>query len=196
MPDFPQPDFPQQGAPRNKATLRGWITFLAATLGLFTGLCTLFALVVTAAQAWQEHTRAHWPETTAQVQQCNLTIYTRRRELYWIDCSVRYTVRGEDLVAHIHSRSTPAPRHVIAQYPANQFESMQDWVDDHPEGTPITVHYDPANHGKAVLVNSDMPLGGPQTPTNLKLLCFFGVSCIVLVTIARTARPRPVTPKN
>jgi hypothetical protein len=30
------------------------------------GLCTTFALVVTAAQAWQEHAQARWPEVTAR----------------------------------------------------------------------------------------------------------------------------------
>jgi hypothetical protein len=67
---------------------------------------------------------------------------------------------------------------------------MQEWVDGHPEGTEIVVHYDPANHNKAVLVTTDMPLGGPRTPNNVKLLGFFAVSCAVLLTIARVARQR------
>jgi len=52
------------------------------------------------------------------------------------------------------------------------------------------VHYDPANHKKAALVTTDMPLGGPPTPNNLKLLEFSAVSCVVLLAIARIARPR------
>ena len=180
-----------QGAPRNKPGLRGWITAVTALLGLFTGLCTLFALVVTAAQAWQEHTWTQWPETTAQILRCSLDIYRSRTESYWINCSVSYLVHEEETAARIHSRSTPSPQRVIWQYPPAQFDRMQRWVDEHPPGTSIRVHYDPANHGKAVLVETDMPLGDLQTPNNLRLLGFFAVSCIVLVSIARMARPRP-----
>jgi hypothetical protein len=157
---------------------------------LFAGLCTVFALVVSAAEAWVEHAQAQWPQATAHVQRCGVDIYTHKPESYWIDCSLSYTVRGEEIMSHVHSRSIPAPQRVISQYPTRQFDQLQEWVDEHPEGTPIMVHYDPANHTKAVLVTTDMPLGGPRTPDNLKLLGFFAVSCAVLVTIARVARPR------
>jgi hypothetical protein len=169
---------------------RGWVVLLAGFMGLFAGLCTVFALVVTAAEAWVEHAQAQWPKATARVQRCGLDIYIHKPESYWIDCSIIYTVRGEDIVSHVHSRSTPAPQRLIWQYPAGQFEQLQEWVDEHPEGTPIAVHYDPANHKKAVLVTTGMPLGGPRTPDNLKLVGFFAVSCGVLLAIARVARPR------
>jgi hypothetical protein len=178
------------GTSQNSAGWRGWVVLLGLLLGVFCGLCTAFALVVSAAQAWVEHTQAQWPKATARVERCGLDIYTHKPEAYWIDCSLRYTVRGEEIVSHVHSRSTPAPRRVISQHPAQQFELLQEWVDEHPEGTPIEVHYDPGNHKKAVLVTTDMPMGGPQTPDNLRLLGFFAVSCAVLLAIARVARPR------
>jgi hypothetical protein len=87
-------------------------------LVLFTGLCSMFALVVTVAQGWQEHAQARWPGTTAFVQRCGLDIYTQKREAYWIDCRIRYLVDAEEIVTKVHSRSTPAPRRVISQHPA------------------------------------------------------------------------------
>jgi hypothetical protein len=174
--------------PLNQLKGRGCVMLAAGFLGLFAALCTVFALFVTAAQGWVEHAQALWPQATARVQRCGLEIYTHKPETYWIDCSVRYTVRGEDIVSHVRSRSTPAPRRVISESPAGEFDHMQDWVDQHPEGTPITVRYDPANHKKAVLVTTDMPLGGPRTPNNLKLLGFSAVSCVVLLGISRVAR--------
>jgi hypothetical protein len=43
----------------------------------------MFALVVTAAQAWQEHAQARWPEVTAHVDRCGLDqTSTGRREKY------------------------------------------------------------------------------------------------------------------
>lgn len=163
----------------------------ATLLGLFAGLCTVFALVVTIAEAWQEHKQAQWPEVSARIVQCGLHIYTHRRESYRIDCSVSYRVGDEENVAHVYSRSTPAPRRVIWQYPPRQFKTLEEWIDAHPGGTPITVHYDPTSHGKAVLVVTDMPLGGPRTPSNLRLLAAAAAGCVVLLSIARIARLRP-----
>jgi hypothetical protein len=167
---------------------RGWFVLLAGFMGLFAGLCTIFVLVVTAAEGWVEHAQAQWPTATARVQRCGLDVYTRRSQAYWIDCSLSYTVRGEDIVSHVHSQTIPAPQRVIWQSPTGRFEQLQAWVDEHPEGTSIEVHYDPANHKKSALVTTDMPLGGPRTPDNLKLLGFFAVSSVVLLAIARVAR--------
>ena len=174
--------------PQNQPGWRGWAMLVVSVLGLFAGLCTVFALVVTAAEGWVEHAQAQWPEATARVQRCGLDVYTHNPETYWIDCGLSYTVRGEDVVSHVHSRSIPSPSRW--QYPTGQLEQLQEWVDEHPDGTEIVVHYDPANHNKAVLVTTDMPLGGPRTPNNLKLLEFCGVSCVVLLAIARVARSR------
>ena len=176
------------------------VMLLASLMGLTAGLCTAFALVVTAAEGWVEHAQAQWPTASARIQRCGVDIYTHKPESYWIDCSLSYTVHGEEIVSHVHSRSAPAPRRVIWEYPKGQFGHLQEWVDEHPEGTPIAVHYDPANPKKAVLVTTDMPLGGPTTPGNLKLLGFFAGSCVVLLTLARIVRPRtapfPGTPAD
>jgi hypothetical protein len=79
---------------------------------------------------------------------------------------------------------------VIGKHPAAQVELMEDWVEEHAEGTRLVVHYDPANHRKAALVTTDMPLGGPRTPNNLKLLEYFAAASVVLLTIARITRLR------
>jgi hypothetical protein len=177
--------------PSSQPKWRRYVTFLAGFFGLFAGLCTVFALVVTTALAWSEHAQAHWPAAAAHVQRCGVDFYnhTLTREAYWIDCKLSYTVGAEDVVSHVHSRSTPASQRITYEFPAGQFERMQEWVNEHPAGTPIAVHYDPSNHAKAVLVETDMPRGGPQTPDNLKLLGFCALSCAVLLTIARIARP-------
>jgi hypothetical protein len=167
---------------------RGYVLLVTGFFGLFAALCTVFALFVTAGEGWVEHAQAQWPRATARVQRCDVDICTHNPDTYWIDCSLSYTVRGEDVVSHVHSRSIPAPSRW--QYPTGQLEQLQGWVDEHPEGTPIVVHYDPANHKRAVLVTTDMPMGGPQTRNNLKLLGFCAVSCVVLLAIARIVRAR------
>lgn len=178
------------GELQNLPKWRGLVLLLVSFLGLSAGLSTVFVLVVTMAQALQEHAHAQWPEATARVQRCGLDIYTHKPETYWIDCSISYKVGGEEIVSHVHSLSTPAPRRVIWQNPPQQFERLQEWVDQHPEGTPIAVHYDPVNHNKAVLVATDMPLGGPRTPGNLKLLGVVASGFVVMLAIARITLPR------
>lgn len=153
------------------------------------GLCTIFALVVTAAQAWQEHAQARWPEVTSRVDRCGLDQKsTGRRDGYHIHCRLSYGVGAGQNVADIYSRNVPSPN--IWQYPPNQIAPFEAWVDQHPQGTPIVLRYDPANHRKVVLVSAYMPFGGPRTPSNIKLLEVFGGSFLVLLTIARLAWPQ------
>ena len=162
---------------------------LAGFFGLFAGLGTIFALIVTVAEGWQEHIQTQWPEVMAQVQRCSLDVYPFNSSYYWIDCSIRYELQGEPIVSQVHSRTTPAPGRWISQYPAGQLDRMRRWVDAHPERTPVKVRYDPAHPDQSVLVTSYMPRGGPRTPNNLKLLGICAVSCVVLLTIARIVRP-------
>jgi hypothetical protein len=178
------------GELQNLPKWRRPVLFLAGFFGLFTGLCSVFLLVVTAVLAWQDHTHAQWPEATAQIQRCDLDLYPPDPNYYRIDCSVSYTVRGEEIISHVYSRTLLDPRRILWEYPTPQFERLQEWVDAHPKGTPIAVHYDPASHRKAVLIVTDMPLGGTQIPGCLRLLEVAAAICVVLLTIVRILRPR------
>jgi len=156
-------------------------------LVVLSGLCSIFASVVTAAQAWQEHAQARWPEVTARVDSCSLDqTSTDRLERYYIDCRLSYAVGAEQHATNIYSSNVPSPE--IWQYPPNQIAPFEDWVNDHPQGTPIVVRYDPDDHTKVVLVAANMPRGGPRTPNNLKLLEFLAGTFLVLLTIARITR--------
>jgi len=175
-------------APKTQLTWRGFV----GLMGLFAGLCTIFALVVTVAEGWQEHRQAQWPAAVARIQGCGVDP-TSSGERSQIICRLSYVVGGDEIVTKVYSRSIPSPKTVIWEYPSNSIGRLEEWVDAHPEGTEIEVHYDPANHKKAALVATDMPLGGPRTPSNLRLLGFVAVSCVVLLAIARsvnTTRPR------
>ena len=173
-----------ESATKRRVLWRG----VAAFLGLFAGLCTLFALVVTLAEAWQEHAQAEWPETMASVDQCYLhQTSTGRRNRFYIDCRLIYAVGTEQIRAHVYS--APVPGREVSQYPPNQIGPLEDWVDKHPPGTPMTVHYDPAKHNKVVLVATDMPrAGGPHPANDLKLLGFFAACSVLLLSLARVWR--------
>ena len=137
-----------------------------------------------------EHAEARWPEVTARVDRCGLDqTSSGRRESYYIHCRLSYAV-GAEQNASEHLFEPMFLRREIWQYPPNQIAPFEEWVDEHPQGTPIVVHYDPAHHTKAVLVATDVPRGGPRTPNNVKLLEVFAGSFVVLLTIARITRPR------
>jgi hypothetical protein len=174
------------GQTKRRVVLRG----VAALLGVFAGLCTIFALVVTAAEAWQEHAEARWPETMARVDRCYLhETSTRGRNRYYIDCRLSYAVGREQIAAHVYSGHVPGRE--VPQYPPNQIGPLEDWVDRHPPGTEMAVRYDPTRPNKIVLVATDMPLAaGPHTANNLKLLGFFAAGSVLLLCVARVWRLR------
>jgi hypothetical protein len=164
-----------------------WLALIA--LVILTGLCAGFALVVTAAQAWQEHAEARWPEATAYIDRCILEqISYGWRNKYHIHCRVTYLAGSRRNVANFYSRNVPSPN--VSQYPPNQIAPYEEWVNAHPPGTPISVRYDPAKHGDAVLAADTMPGSGPHPASNVKLLAAFGGSFLVLLAIARFLWPR------
>ena len=159
-------------------------------LSLFALLCTIFALVVTAAEAWQEHAQLSWPSATATIQRCAMDRYvrspngnstTRSR----IACDIQYAVNGEDVQARLHSASSSSDKDI---------SRMQHWVSEHRTGKSIEIHYDPANSKNAVLTETDMPFAGPHTPNNLKLLALAVVAFIVFYSLAGKWRDAPGVP--
>ena len=80
----------------------------------------------------------------------------------------------------------PDPARVIWRSPGfPALEDLQQWVDAHPAGASIEVHYDPASPGTAALVVTDMPLGGPRAPGDLRLVGGFAALSVLLLLIGR-----------
>jgi hypothetical protein len=155
-----------------------WLGLIVLTL-LF-GLCTIFALATTAPQAWQEHVQLQWPQATAHVDQCAMLQSSAAPKRFYIRCSLSYAAGTEQNTVTVYSlHAYPSANGILAE-----------WVDEHPQGTPILVRYDPADHAKVILLAPLMPGGGPRTPHNIKLLEFFGAGFLVLALIAALTRPR------
>ena len=162
-----------------------------AVLMVFSGLCTVFASIVTGLEAWQEHARKKWPEVTAHVVTCGMQrSSTGRRQRYYIRCRLRYPVEGEENMANLYSAS--APSREVWQYPPDQIAPLEQWIDEHPKGTPILVRYDPANHGKIIPASTGMLVGGPRTKSNIRLLEVFAGAFVILLMVVRLARPQAV----
>ena len=160
---------------------------IAGFFAFFFGLCAVFVGVVTAVQGWEEHALAQWPVATAQVDRCRLDqSSTNGRNGYHIDCRFSYAVGVEQNTITVYSRNVPSRD--VPQYPPNQIAPFEDWVANHPEGTPVLVHYDPSNHRKAVLATTSMPGAGPHTSSNLKLLAVVAAALLMMLTITQILR--------
>jgi hypothetical protein len=164
-----------------------WLGLIA--LILLSGLCTAFALVVTAVQARQESQQAQWPEAPANVDISRMEQRSiRRRQIFHLHCQLSYEVGAERHLMNLYSRFVPGPN--VPQYPAGQIEPLEEWVRVHPPGTPMRVRYDPSDHAKAVLAADYLPYGGPQTAKNVRLVEACAGSFFALLLIARLVRPR------
>jgi hypothetical protein len=159
---------------------------LFAFLSLFAALCTIFVLVATAAEAWREHAQLSWPSATASIQHCRVDTYRRSRsgalgERSRIACYIQYSVNDNDVQAYIHSSSSSSDATAAL---------MRQWVAAHRPGTSLEIRYDPSDSKAAVLTQTGMPLTGPHTPNNLKLLAIAAIAFVVFYSLARTLQGR------
>jgi len=88
---------------------------------------------------------------TARVDECGLNrTSSGPREKFYIRCRLSYAVGAEQHATNVYSSNVPSPE--IWRYPPNQIAPFEEWVNEHPQGTPIVVRCDPADHTKVVLV--------------------------------------------
>ncbi|HKV92112.1 MAG TPA: DUF3592 domain-containing protein [Candidatus Angelobacter sp.] len=161
---------------------------LIGLLVLFTGLCAIFALVVSVSDSWREHMQQNWPQATAVIKHCSVDPYVPFRRaggtpIWYIRCQIGYSVHGNQIEASIRSRSTKSGW-------GGSLEAMHEWVYRNRPGSPIIIHYDPNAPQTAALIATDMPDAGPRTPNNLKLFLIASVFCLGLWMIARHLRTK------
>lgn len=175
-------------AAENPATWRRFLFQASAIFAALAGLCTVFTVIATLANAWQERAQAAWPQVTASVINCEMAETSSSSRRYNIRCRLKFNADSQQIRATICSLDVPPAN--AAQYPPNQIAPYIDWVNAHPSGTPLVVRYDPAQPSKIVLAGDYMPMGGPQTPNDIKLIAACAVSFLALILIARLTRPR------
>ena len=101
--------------------------------------------------------------------------------MYYIRCHLKYVVGGEQNVTTVLSKN------VSLGVWRDRVGPLEQWIDEHPPGTPILVRYDPADHKQ--VVTTDKLVGGPHTQSNIKICEVCAGSFVVLLAIARITRP-------
>jgi hypothetical protein len=170
-----------------------WLALVG--LAYLFALFTAFVAVATGAQAWVEFRHGQWPATSAHIERCDLKPYqssTGRRlehSAYYIACDISFeTTQGQSVRTTIRSRRVASPEYTVPDT-GPRIGQMQSWVDQHPPGTVLAVHYDPSDQRHVVLSGTDMPEAGPQTANNVRLLVVCATACGLLSLIARVLRP-------
>lgn len=177
---------PVNGTPAPRPGRRGFVLLA----GAFFGVCAGCSALVTATEAWQDHVRAHWPAATAQIKTCKVNFAYAEEKYLNIACLIRNNIATETLDATVMSRKARAPDAAIFRWPPHQIgeTEMQSWVDAHPAGTSIPVHYDPAQHATAVLIDVGMPLGDARTPGNLRATGLFAAISAAILALGLILR--------
>jgi hypothetical protein len=161
---------------------------LVALLTVFTGLCTMFALIVTVSDGWREHAQESWPGVVATIEHCrvdqHIPLERGNRGLVWyVKCSINYLAGGSSIETSIRSRSTGSGW-------GGHLNLMRQWVAEHPPDSRMDVRYDPADPKTAILISTEMPDAGPRSSNNLKLLLIASVTCLCCVLIGRYQHSR------
>jgi hypothetical protein len=169
-------------APTRRPTLGSGI---AAVLGLFAGLCAIFAGVVTLIDFHAEVTQARWPMASAVVDRADVEATARGPDngsgTRWnLRVRVRFEADGQARTATL-----AAP----VAFSESEAEKLQAWAAEHPRGRPLYIRYDPSRPNRAIFASSE--LSTDHTRTDLILLSVLGVACAVLLTLARFLMAHP-----
>lgn len=65
---------------------------------------------------------------------------------------------------------------------------MVDWINEHPAGSCIAIRWDPRNPARAVFDSLDIPLGGPRSPGDARIVALavgLGVLALGLSALLR-----------
>jgi hypothetical protein len=117
--------------------------FLAA--GFF-ALAVCCLALIGAVSSWSEgeRVRTKWPEVTATIQHCEVVKHRRSsgRIAYSAQCAVTFKAGGE-LVKGGTSSILAYQEHQPAWWGNPGVDELRDWIAAHPDGSRITVHYNP-----------------------------------------------------
>jgi Protein of unknown function (DUF3592) len=159
---------------------------VAGLLGLFAGLCALFAACVTLSDWHVENTQARWPLVSAAVERADVFAVTRgpkdgSRTEWKLRVHVRYEADGEALTATLTSRTA---------YSEEDAARLQSWAAQHRKGSHIDIRYDPSQHDRAELASAEVSSVASRTRTDLILFAVAAIACAGLISLARFLRAR------
>ena len=156
---------------------------LAGLLGLFCGLCAVFAGGATLIDGYSEVTQARWPMISAVVDRAEVAFVPTRKgsggPLWYLQTRVHYEVGGAARTATVTSRTAFSEIDAACLQAAAQEQS---------KGSRIDIRYDPSRENRAVFASAE--LSSDRSRNDLILFSGFAVASAVLLALARYLRAR------
>ena len=145
---------------------------VAGLLGLFAGLCALFAGCVSLSDWREENTQARGPLVSAMVERMDVVAVTRGRKdsgrTEWkLRAQVRYEVNGEALTAALSSRTA---------YSEEDAARLQSWAAQHRNGSHIEIRHDPSQHNSAAIASDEVSPVASRLRTDLILFAIAAIA--------------------
>jgi hypothetical protein len=161
----------------------------AAVLGLFAGLCTIFAACVTLSDWYGETAQARWPVVSAVVDRADVIASARAPKdgggTEWkLRYRVRYEANGEAATATLTSRAVASE---------TEAAKLRSWAAQYRIGSRIDIRYDPSQQSRAVFASAEVPSTASRTGTDLILSAIAAIACAGLVSLAKYFKAREVS---
>ena len=159
---------------------------LAGLLGLFAGLCAVFAACATLSDWYDEAGQARWPLVAAVIERIDLVASARAPKdgggtIWKLRCQVHYDVNGEA------QRATPTSRVVYSEADA---AALRSWAAQHRKGSFVDVRVDPSQPNRAVFASPEISAAAGRMHTDLVLLGLAAVAAAGLLMLAKFLRSR------
>jgi hypothetical protein len=155
-------------------------------LGLFAGLCSVFAGVATLVDWYSEATERSWPVISAVVDQAELHASPRgegERTIWTLRYRVHYVLDGTPHAAAPISR---------AAFSWADAERLQDWAEQHGKGSEIEIRYDPSRDGRAAFASDEVSVN--RACGDFTLFAMFAAASFGLLALGwsmRAMRSKP-----
>jgi hypothetical protein len=157
----------------------------AFLLGLFAGLCSVFAGVATLADWYSEATERSWPVVSAVVDQAEVDASPREagsRTIWTLRYRVHYVLDGTPHAAALISR---------AAFSWADAETLQAWADQHGKGSEIDIRYDPSRDGRAAFASDEVSVN--RACGDFTLFAMFAAASLGLLALAKFLRRREIS---
>jgi hypothetical protein len=153
----------------------------AGLLGLFAGLCAIFAACVTVIDWNDEISQARWPVVPAVVERADVVASARAPKdgggtIWQLRSRVRYQQGGETRTTTVTSRTF---------FSEADAAKLQSWAAQHRKGSDVDLRVDPSQPSRAVFASAEISSAAGRVGTDLVLFAIAAVASAALVALAK-----------
>jgi hypothetical protein len=159
---------------------------VAGLLGLFAGLCALFAGCVTLSDWHDETAQARWPVVSAAVDRADIVTSMRAPKdgggkTWKLSVRMSFEANWGTRTATLFSRTA---------YSEEDAARLRSWAAQHRKGSHIEIRYDPSQPNRAVFALPEPGFTSDRTRTDLILFAIAAIASAGLIWLARFLNAR------